>query len=152
MGCAYVFGKSIGKSIKHFNIEMAELGAEARGMTIEKLYRKIPALLEAKRQMKPVDFLTQFEVSLLLGFPMPFFYRKMKPKSQSKPIIMCGSGIIACAFCGQAADFRCDAPIGEGRTCDLPLCIDHKHHRPDIGGDIDYCPHHRNLGDVHKEV
>jgi len=143
MGCAFIRGKSIGKKAKAFNIEMAELAAEARGMRLEKLYRKVPKLAEAKRHMKPVDFITQFEVSLLLDFPIPFFYRQVKPKSQSKPIIMCGSGIIPCAFCGHAADFRCDAPIGDGRTCDLPLCTEHKHHRPDIGSDIDYCPHHR---------
>ena len=144
MGCALVYGKSIGKPIKQFNIEMAELGAEARGMTLGKLYHKLPKLLEAKRHRKLVDFLTQWETSILLGFPMPFFYRKVKPRG--RPIIMCGPGIVACAFCGQAADFRCDAPIGDGRTCDLPICIEHKHHRPDIGSDIDYCPHHNDIG------
>jgi len=143
MGCAFVRGKSIGKKAKAFNIEMAELAAEARGMTTEKLYRRIPSLLEAKRHSKPVDWITQFEVSALLDFPVDFFYRKVRPKSQAKPIIVCGIGIIPCAFCGEVADFRCDAPIGDRRTCDLPLCTEHKHHRPDIGSDIDYCPHHR---------
>jgi len=143
MGCALINGKSIGKKGKYFNIEMAELGAEARGMTLRKLYQKIPALLEAKRHMKPVDFATQYETSLLLGFPIEFFYRQVKPRGN--PIMVRGSGIVACAFCGRAADYRCDAPIGNGRTCDLPLCIEHKKHRPDIGSDIDYCPHHQSL-------
>jgi len=144
MGCAFIRGKSIGKKIKTFNAEMVALGAEARGVTMEKLYRRIPALLEARRHNKPIDFVTQFEVSAFLDFPMEFFYRKVNPRSQSNPTIVCGPVIIACSFCGQAADYRCDAPIGNGRTCDLPLCIDHKHHRPDIGSDIDYCPHHRH--------
>jgi hypothetical protein len=146
MGCAHVSSKSITGKSKHFNIEMAELGAEARGISLEKLYRKIPALSEAKRHMKPVDFLTQWEVALFLDFPLPFFYRKVKPKSKTVGVIVCGSGIVPCDFCGDAADFRCDAPIGEGRTCDFALCNEHKHHRPDIGQDIDYCPHHKHLG------
>jgi len=144
MGCALMRGKSIGHKIKVFNPQMIELGAEARGVTMEKLYRRIPALLEAKRHNKPVDILTQLEICAFLDFPIEFFFQAVKPKSQSEPIIVCGPGIIPCEFCGEAADFRCDAPIGNGRTCDLPLCREHKHHRPDIGSDIDYCPHHKN--------
>ena len=141
MGCAYAKGKSIGKKITFFNIEMAELAAEARGMTIEKLYQEIPALLETKWHLGTVDFMTETEASLLLNFPIAFFYHEVKVGEDK--IFVCGEGIVACAFCGCAADFRCDAPIGEGRTCDLPLCIEHKHHRPDIPSDIDYCPHHQ---------
>ena len=140
MGCALIYGKSIGRATREFNIEMAELGAEARGMTLDKLYRKIPRLLEAKRHREPVDALTQYEASILLGFPIPFFYRRVRPRS--RPMIACGPKIVACKFCGEAADYRCDAPIGDGRTCDLPLCTEHKQHRPDIGSDTDYCPHH----------
>ena len=152
MGCAFIQGKAIGKKANFFNIEMAELGAEARGMTPDKLFKEIPALLEAKRHMKPVDFITQWETSLLLDYPMPFFYRHVKPPHKQNSMIVCGSGIVACAFCGRVADFRCDYPIGNGRTCDLPICIEHKTHRPDIGSDIDYCPHHQSSKIAQKSI
>lgn len=142
MGCAKVTSRfTIGSPSKHFNIEMAEMGAEARGVTIAKLYRKFPGLQEARNHHEEVDFTTQLEVSEWLEFPLPFFYRHTIPDRRG--VIMCGPGLVPCEFCGEAADFRCDFPIGKGRTCDLPLCTEHKTHLPDVGTGIDYCPHHQ---------
>jgi hypothetical protein len=147
MGCAFVQGYKSKKS-KRFELSAIEEACNARGMTLAKLYRKIPSLLESVRHREPIGIATQFEISILLDFPLPFFYHINIP-DQKRQIMMCGSGIVPCAFCSKVSDFYCDAPIGKGRTCDLPLCIDHKYHRPDIGVDIDYCPHHKHMG---KEI
>lgn len=141
MGCAIVTHHNWVKS-KHFEHSAVRDAAGVRGISMEKMYRKFPKLLEARRHGKPIDLLTQFEVATYLDFPMEFFYHKDGRTEQNW--FVCGQGVLACDFCGQVADFRCDYPIGEGRTCDLPLCREHKTHRPDVGVDIDYCPHHRH--------
>ena len=58
-------------------------------------------------------------------------------------IIMCGSGpaVVVCEYpdCGYEADWLCDYPVGEGKTCDLPLRYDHKR---EIGDRRDLCAIH----------
>lgn len=139
MGCAVINSHKWVNS-KNFEHSAVKDAADARGVSMVKMYRLFPRLLESKRHNKPIDVLTQYEVSSYLEFPMEFFYHK---EGQKQPMFVCGSGIMCCAFCEQIADFRCDYPIGNGRTCDLPMCREHKTHRPDIGVDIDYCPHHQ---------
>lgn len=41
--------------------------------------------------------------------------------------------------CGAEAEHLCDYPMGRGRTCDAPLCVDH---RAAIGRNLDLCPVH----------
>ena len=36
-------------------------------------------------------------------------------------------------------DYLCDYPVGEGKTCDKPLCTKHAN---EIAPDIHYCTHH----------
>ena len=146
MGCAFVYGHRHEKS-KHFEFSAIEEGAEARGISIDKLYRKFPEVLKCRQQQKEIDCLTQFEIANCLDLPISFFFHK-NILDQKQKIMMCGEGIRPCEFCGHIADFLCDAPIGDGRTCDLPLCREHKYHRPDIGVNIDYCPHHKDIGKV----
>jgi hypothetical protein len=140
MGCAIVVGKRNIKS-KTFEYSAVEEAAEARGISIEKVYKLIPDLLDTRRRQQPINIVTQYELSTLLDFPLGFFYHRVVSDQRIK-VFMCGEGIMPCAFCGHVADYYCDYPIGDGRTCDLPLCREHKKNRPDIGLDIDYCPHH----------
>lgn len=44
-----------------------------------------------------------------------------------------------CAFCGKPADYLCDYPIGDGKTCDKPIC---KKCKTIVGDNLDYCPTH----------
>lgn len=44
-----------------------------------------------------------------------------------------------CRKCSAVSDKLCDYPVGEDKTCDAPLCIEHA---INIAGDIDYCPDH----------
>lgn len=44
-----------------------------------------------------------------------------------------------CWKCGRPASLLCDYPVGEGKTCDKPLCRACAIH---VGHDRDYCPDH----------
>ena len=44
-----------------------------------------------------------------------------------------------CSICGFVADYLCDYPVGENKTCDAPMCI---RHRNNIGEELDYCNTH----------
>jgi hypothetical protein len=44
--------------------------------------------------------------------------------------------------CLYEAEYLCDFPIGGGKTCDLPLCSDH---RANIGPERDLCPIHAEM-------
>lgn len=56
---------------------------------------------------------------------------------------LCGRGVSpgmapVCDRCGYLAEYECDAPIGDGKRCDLPLCSEC---RREVGG-LDLCPFH----------
>ena len=42
-------------------------------------------------------------------------------------------------LCG---DFLCDFPVGEGKTCDMPLC---EGHATEVAPNVHYCPGHMVL-------
>lgn len=44
-----------------------------------------------------------------------------------------------CADCNMCADYLCDYPVGNGKTCDRNLC---KGHRVCVGLELDYCQGH----------
>lgn len=138
MGCArFKYHKH--KNSKKFEMEMVREAAEARGIGWDKVCKRIPQITKVRMDEQP-DYMTQIEISNYLKFPLPFFFQKLS--SIKIEGWVCGEGVKACAFCGVMSEFFCDFPIGDGRTCDLPMCKEHKKHRPDIGQDIDYCPHH----------
>lgn len=41
------------------------------------------------------------------------------------PLLLCGVPDGKVCACGYLADYLCDWPMGEGKTCDAPLCEDH---------------------------
>lgn len=54
----------------------------------------------------------------------------------------CGHRLLGCYRSDQFAVALCDWPMGDGKTCDIPLC---ERHRVSQGGelqDIDFCPEH----------
>ena len=70
--------------------------------------------------------------------------------------IMCGDLGEHCADCGTCADFLCDYPVGNGKTCDRQLCDDHAN---EVAPEIHYCDQHlkmwqefRESGGVEKEL
>jgi len=142
MGCAYFEDYNFEKSV-HFEIDAVRLAADYSSIKWSKLVNHFPILAKGRLKTLRADYITQFEIAMYLNFPIEFFYRK-KGTTKTKGWI-CGEGIRSCAFCGKEAYFLCDFPIGDGRTCDLPICKDCKTHRADIGLDIDYCPHHSGI-------
>jgi len=63
---------------------------------------------------------------------------------------MCGDVVDktwACSRCSRLATRLCDYPMGNGRTCDAPLCDECASSPYEIGADIDFCPTHaRTVG------
>lgn len=53
---------------------------------------------------------------------------------------ICGDFGEPCRECGSVADYLCDYPVGEGKTCDRPICVDHA---AEVGPEIHYCHGHQ---------
>lgn len=66
-------------------------------------------------------------------------------------------GFDPCGWCARPALYLCDFPTGPGKTCDAPVCGEHRHQHGvfrvtyrSLGGrrrrgtaeTIDYCPNH----------
>lgn len=58
--------------------------------------------------------------------------------------------------CGDFGDYLCDYPVGNDKTCDAPMC---DQHRRSVAPEIDYCAAHyaeweayRNTGAVLKHL
>lgn len=71
-------------------------------------------------------------------------------------MILCGDFGQRCGACAAVGDFLCDFPVGEGKTCDMPLC---ERHATGIAPNIHYCQGHtvlwerfRNEGGVQREL
>jgi hypothetical protein len=52
---------------------------------------------------------------------------------------LCGELGEHCRECFDVADSLCDFPVGNGKTCDRPLC---EHCASEVGPDLHYCPAH----------
>lgn len=62
-------------------------------------------------------------------------------------MIICSRGrrTPPCKFCQANGSFKpstklCDFPVGEGKTCDAPIC---DRHATSVGPNQDYCPVHK---------
>lgn len=65
-------------------------------------------------------------------------------KTESGLMFFCGRGLKKaerCHRCGDFAEFLCDYPVGSGRTCDLSMCPEHRHH---VGEERDFCAVHHS--------
>lgn len=52
---------------------------------------------------------------------------------------VCGDHIVQCSECNFVADYLCDFPMGDNKTCDAVLCGNHAHY---IGEEKHLCPVH----------
>ncbi|KTC15362.1 hypothetical protein AO391_25520 [Pseudomonas marginalis ICMP 9505] len=74
-----------------------------------------------------------------------------------KPIgHLCGDLGPHCAECGAVGTQLCDYPVGDGKTCDRPVC---EFHAAEVAPNVDYCPSHhtewkafRDAGGVKREL
>jgi hypothetical protein len=49
----------------------------------------------------------------------------------------------------QLAGLLCDYPVGNGKTCDKPMCAKHS---TSGGKDIDYCPDHKHAAGTQQNL
>lgn len=86
---------------------------------------------------------------------MPCYIERTKCGGQ---MIICGNLGPHCAAekCSAGAGYLCDYPVGDNKTCDLPLCGSHAY---EVAPNIHYCPGHlvlwkefRDSGGVTKEL
>lgn len=56
-------------------------------------------------------------------------------------MFICGKLGLHCAAekCADVSGFLCDYPVGEGKTCDLPLCDSHAY---EVAPNVHCCPGH----------
>ena len=82
----------------------------------------------------------------------------IQPMKNGGTMIICGKLGPHCAAekCAAVSDFLCDYPVGEGKTCDLPLCSSHAY---EVAPNVHYCPSHlvlwqefKNSGGVKAEL
>ena len=71
-------------------------------------------------------------------------------------MFLCGDLGSHCGACASVGDFLCDFPVGDGKTCDMPLCEGHAN---EVAPNIHYCPGHMvlwkrflNAGGVQREL
>lgn len=69
-------------------------------------------------------------------------YSLAKSRDTGQTMFLCGEFGPHCADCSAIGDFLCDYPVGDGKTCDRPICDDHSH---EIGPEVHYCDTHYQM-------
>lgn len=69
-------------------------------------------------------------------------YAASKEGHVGSTMFICGDLGGHCADCAGFDDFLCDYPVGDGKTCDRPMCVDHAH---EIAPEIHYCDGHHKM-------
>jgi hypothetical protein len=81
---------------------------------------------------------------------MPCYREVLPATDRSEPGVafICGDlGPHCSAGCGASSSLLCDFPVGEGKTCDAPLCWQHG---TEVAPDIHYCTGHMALFEQFK--
>lgn len=83
-------------------------------------------------------------------------YSASKRANAGGTMFICGDLGDHCRDCSGFGDFLCDYPVGDGKTCDAPLCDDHA---TEVAPEVHYCAGHfaewekfRESGGVAKEL
>lgn len=69
-------------------------------------------------------------------------YAASKQRNQGGTIFITGELGDHCADCAALGIFLCDYPVGEGKTCDRPICEDHAN---EVAPEVHYCQGHMKL-------
>jgi hypothetical protein len=70
---------------------------------------------------------------------MPCYTKK---SSDGGKMFICGKLGPHCADCAGFGDYLCDYPVGDGKTCDRPMCDDHA---TEIAPEVHYCAGHLKM-------
>ena len=154
MGCAIIRDniRMSNKVGNKFNGHMLKCARESRGTDLENCAKYMCIRKDYLREIElGLRFPTEIEISRfaeLLNFPEPFFFRETYVIDPHAIMTICGSGIQPCSNCGEVADYLCDYPVGEGKTCDLHLCRKCRTHI----GKYDFCPIHTQQNKVIRMI
>lgn len=69
-------------------------------------------------------------------------YCRVKDRGDGGAFFVCGELGEHCADCAGVAEFLCDYPVGDGKTCDRPMCADHAR---EVAPDVHYCDAHHKM-------
>lgn len=69
-------------------------------------------------------------------------YSKAKESNLGSVMFITGDLGPHCTDCAAIGDLLCDYPVGDGKTCDRPMCEDHG---AEIGFDLHYCHAHHAM-------
>lgn len=69
-------------------------------------------------------------------------YCRAKQSTVGEIMFLCGDLGPHCGDCAGIGDFLCDYPVGDGKTCDRPMCFEHSH---EIAPEIHYCDAHYRM-------
>lgn len=75
-------------------------------------------------------------------------YRTTRAGDVGRTMFLCGEFGPHCVDCAAVGDFLCDYPVGDGKTCDRPMCDDHAH---EIAPEIHYCDAHYRMWTEFRE-
>lgn len=154
MGCAYIVsrkGIDLSSHQDKFNGDALELARKFNGYDLDELSKisgiRRDHLIEIETGLcQPTDYEIFCILEVLTSHLSSFYYCQTYIKEPPDIYFVCGPGITPCANCGQVADFLCDYPVGDGKTCDLPICAQCRTHV----GKYDFCPIHVDINRVIK--
>lgn len=66
-------------------------------------------------------------------------YLRIKKQNSGGTFFIKGDLGAHCADCAGVGDYLCDYPVGDGKTCDRPMCEDHSH---ETAPEVHYCDFH----------
>jgi hypothetical protein len=156
MGCAIIrdnIGIRYDKITDKFNGQMFKMACDVAGYTLEDLSKAISIrydhLVEIQEGLcQPTEYELSKIIEYLEVFTRRGYFMETYIKEKPTETFICGSGIQPCENCGEPSDFLCDYPVGEGKTCDLPLCRKCRTHV----GKYDFCPIHTEKNKVIKMI
>jgi hypothetical protein len=68
--------------------------------------------------------------------------------SDGGKMFICGDLGPHCRDCSAVGDYLCDYPVGEGKTCDAPMC---ETHASEVAPNTHYCAGHMALWAAYRE-
>lgn len=72
----------------------------------------------------------------------------MKDTPSLGRMFICGDLGPQCAECADGAEYLCDYPVGDGKTCDRDLC---EVHANEVAPGLHYCAPHMGMWNAYRE-
>lgn len=90
-------------------------------------------------KMKPPSH-EEFKTWVMMGYLGSYdMYAKVAARTAGERVFIKGDLGPHCTECLAPSEVLCDYPVGDGKTCDRPLCDEHCH---GVANDTHYCRDH----------